>query len=175
MANFYELKAQTSKGKEYDFSQLEGKVVLIANTASKCGFTPQYKDLEELNLKYKDKGLVVLGFPCNQFGGQEPGSNEQISEFCQLNYGVTFQIMAKSDVNGAEANEVFKFLKSKAPFVNKSLKMKAISALSKTATEKDDIRWNFTKFLVGRDGEVIGRFEPVDKAEDLEKAIVAAL
>ena len=115
MKKIYEFKALTSKGKELDFSKFEGKVLLIVNTASKCGFTPQFAGLEELNQKYKDKGLVVIGFPCNQFKEQDPGSDAQIEEFCQLNYGVNFQIMKKIDVNGAAADPIFEYLKAQAP------------------------------------------------------------
>ncbi|KAI0787658.1 thioredoxin-like protein [Fomes fomentarius] len=111
-ASFYSLKATLPGGKTYDFEQLKGKVVLIVNTASKCGFTPQYKGLEALYKKYKDQGFVILGFPCNQFGGQEPENDEKIAEFCELNHGVSFPLMAKSDVNGDSTNEVFKWLKS---------------------------------------------------------------
>ena len=115
MKKIYDFKALTSKGKEIDFSQYEGKVLLIVNTASKCGFTPQFAGLEELNQKYKNKGLVIIGFPCNQFKEQDPGSDGQIEEFCQLNYGVTFQIMKKTDVNGPAAEPIFEYLKTQAP------------------------------------------------------------
>ena len=112
MAKIYDFKALTSKGKEIDFSQFQGKVLLIVNTASKCGFTPQFAGLEELNQKYKDKGLVIIGFPCNQFKEQDPEGDAKIEEFCQLNYGVTFQIMRKGDVNGPDAQPIFEYLKS---------------------------------------------------------------
>ena len=115
MKKIYDFKSLTSKGKEVDFSQFEGKVLLIVNTASKCGFTPQFAGLEELNQKYKDKGLVIIGFPCNQFKEQDPGNDTQIEEFCQVNYGVTFQIMKKIDVNGANAEPIFEYLKAQAP------------------------------------------------------------
>ena len=163
MAKIYDFKALTSKGKEIDFSQFQGKVLLIVNTASKCGFTPQFAGLEELNQKYKDKGLVIIGFPCNQFKEQDPGSDEQIEEFCQLNYGVTFQIMKKTDVNGPAAEPIFEYLKSQAPTEEyNGLKAKAAKALFKTiskSVEKDsDIKWNFTKFLISKDGETIKRY-----------------
>ena len=180
MKKIYEFKALTSKGKELDFSKFEGKVLLIVNTASKCGFTPQFAGLEELNQKYKDKGLVVIGFPCNQFKEQDPGSDAQIEEFCQLNYGVTFQIMKKIDVNGAAADPIFEYLKAQAPTEEyKGLKAKATHALLKklsSSVEKDsDILWNFTKFLISKDGETIKRYAPVAESKDFEKDIEAML
>ena len=180
MKKIYEFKALTSKGKELDFSKFEGKVLLIVNTASKCGFTPQFAGLEELNQKYKDKGLVVIGFPCNQFKEQDPGSDAQIEEFCQLNYGVTFQIMKKIDVNGAAADPIFEYLKAQAPTEEyKGLKAKATQALLKklsSSVEKDsDILWNFTKFLISKDGETIKRYAPVAEPKDFEKDIEAML
>ena len=176
MAKIYDFKALTSKCKEIDFSQLEGKVLLIVNTASKCGFTPQFAGLEELNQKYKDKGLVIIGFPCNQFKEQDPGNDAQIEEFCQLNYGVTFQIMKKTDVNGAAAEPIFEYLKAQAPTEEyKGLKAKATHTLLKTlskSVEKDsDILWNFTKFLISKDGETIKRFAPTTEPKDFEKNI----
>ena len=176
MAKIYDFKAQTSKGKELDFAQFEGKVLLIVNTASKCGFTPQFAGLEELNQKYKDKGLVIIGFPCNQFKEQDPGNDAQIEEFCQLNYGVTFQIMKKGDVNGPAAEPIFEYLKAQAPTEEyNGLKAKAAKALFKTiskSVEKDsDIKWNFTKFLISRDGAVIKRFPPTTAPADFEKDV----
>ena len=176
MQRIYDFKALTSKGKELDFSEFEGKVLLIVNTASKCGFTPQFAGLEEMNQKYKDRGLVVIGFPCNQFKEQDPGSDAQIEEFCQLNYGVTFQIMKKTDVNGANAEPVFEYLKSVAPDEEyRGLKAKAAKALFKTiskSVEKDsDIKWNFTKFLISKDGETIRRYAPTTAPKDFEKDI----
>lgn len=180
MATIYDFKALTSRGKEIDFSEFQGKVLLIVNTASKCGFTPQFAGLEELNQKYKDKGLVIIGFPCNQFKEQDPGSDSQIEEFCQLNYGVTFQIMKKIDVNGAEANSIFEYLKSVAPDEEYSgLKAKAAKALFKTisnSVEKDsDIKWNFTKFLISKDGATVKRYAPTTEPKDFEKDIEAML
>lgn len=154
MAKIYDFKALTSKGAELDFSQFEGKVLLIVNTASKCGFTPQFAGLEELNQKYRDKGLVVIGFPCNQFAHQDPGTDEEISGFCQLNYGVTFQIMKKVDVNGKDAHPIFNYLK------------KETGGLFGSA-----IKWNFTKFLVSRDGNTIKRFAPTTAPKDIAKDI----
>ena len=180
MKKIYEYKALTSKGKELDFSKFEGKVLLIVNTASKCGFTPQFAGLEELNQKYKDKGLVIIGFPCNQFKEQDPGNDAQIEEFCQLNYGVTFQIMKKIDVNGAAADPIFEYLKTQAPTDEYiGLKAKATHAPLKklsTSVEKDsDILWNFTKFLISKDGETIKRYAPVAEPKDFEKDIEAML
>ena len=180
MATIYDFKALSNKGAEVDFSQFEGKVLLIVNTASKCGFTPQYDGLEALYQKYKDRGLVILGFPCDQFANQEPGSDEQIEEFCRLNHGVTFPLMAKSDVNGANANPVFEFLKEQAPTEEyKGLKAKATHAMlkriSKSVEKESDILWNFTKFLVSKDGKTIQRFAPVAEPKDFEENIVAEL
>lgn len=158
MSTIYDFKAKTSKGKELDFSAFEGKVLLIVNTASKCGFTPQFEGLEELNKKYREEGLVVVGFPCNQFGSQDPGSNEEISGFCQLNYGVSFQIMEKVNVNGDDAAPTFKYLKKAAGgFIT------------------DSIKWNFTKFLISRDGKTIRRYAPITAPKKLEKDIVEML
>ena len=137
----YDFKALTSRGKELDFAQFEGKVLLIVNTASKCGFTPQFKGLEELNQKYKERGLVIIGFPCNQFKEQDPGNDSQIEEFCQLNYGVTFQIMKKIDVNGENADPIFVYLKQQAPAEEyKGLKAKAAHALFKKIRGADRCR-----------------------------------
>ena len=180
MKKIYEFKALMSKGKELDFSKFEGKVLLIVNTASKCGFTPQFAGLEELNQNYKDKGLVVIGFPCNQFKEQDPGSDAQIEEFCQLNYGVTFQIMKKIDVNGADADPIFEYLKAQAPTEEyNGLKAKAartlFKAISKSVEKDSDIKWNFTKFLISKDGETIKRYAPTTEPKDFEKDIEAML
>ncbi len=158
MERIYDFKALTSKGKELDFAQFEGKVLLIVNTASKCGFTPQFAGLEQLNQEYKDRGLVVIGFPCNQFASQDPGSDSEIEGFCQLNYGVTFQIMKKVDVNGSEAHPIFQYLKSQT---------KGLLGSS--------IKWNFTKFLISRDGKTIKRYAPTTKPEKMKNDIEAML
>lgn len=150
--------ATTLSGEGRDLSAYAGDVVLVVNTASKCGFTPQYAGLEELYAAHKDDGFVVLGFPCNQFGGQEPGSEEEIGEFCQLNYGVTFPMFEKVDVNGDDAHPLFTWLKKE-----------------KSGLLGGKIKWNFTKFLVGRDGQVIDRYAPTTKPEDLEGDVVSAL
>ena len=180
MTKIYDFKALTSKGKEIDFKEFEGKVLLIVNTASKCGFTPQFAGLEELNQKYKEKGLVVIGFPCNQFKEQDPEGDAEIEEFCQLNYGVTFQILKKGDVNGPDAQPIFEYLKKQAPTEEyRGLKGKAAKALFKTiskSVEKDsDIKWNFTKFLISRDGETIKRYAPTTSPKDFEKDVEALL
>ena len=178
--SIYEYKAVASNGKEIDFSQFQGKVLLIVNTASKCGFTPQFAGLEELNQKYKDRGLVVIGFPCNQFASQDPGSDSEIEGFCQLNYGVTFQIMKKVDVNGKDECPVFTFLKAQAPTEEyKGLKAKAthtmLKGLSKSVEKESDILWNFTKFLVAKDGKTVLRYAPTTEPADMEKDIEKAL
>ena len=177
----YDFTAENNKGEEQSFAQYEGKVLLIVNTASKCGFTPQYDGLEALYDKYGEKGLVVIGFPCDQFGHQEPGSNEEIEEFCRLNHGVTFPLMAKSDVNGENANEVFKWLYSQKPFAGfgDSDSGKFMDGMLSKAdpdyASNPDIKWNFTKFLIDRKGRVVARFEPVVAPEELESAIEALL
>ena len=176
MATIYDFKTRSNKGEEVNFKDYEGKVLLIVNTASKCGFTPQYDGLEALYQQYKDKGLVVIGFPCDQFAGQEPGTNEQIEEFCRLNHGVTFPLMAKTDVNGPNAEPVFEYLKAQAPtetyngFKAKATQ-KMLKGLSKSVEKDSDILWNFTKFLVSRDGTVVKRFAPVAEPKDFAKDI----
>jgi len=154
-ADIYAFEVQTITGDKVRLDRYENQVMLIVNTASKCGFTPQYEGLEALYEKYKDKGLVVLGFPCNQFGRQEPGSESEIAEFCQLNYGVSFPMFAKIDVNGNDADPLYKYLKKS----------------QKGLLGSENIKWNFTKFLVNRDGEVIARFAPTVKPKDLAKDI----
>jgi glutathione peroxidase len=158
MTDLYDFKATSITGEEVDLAQYQGKAVLIVNTASKCGFTPQYKGLEELQKAYAEEGLVVLGFPCDQFGHQEPGDEAEIEEFCELNYGVTFPMFAKIEVNGDGAHPLFQWLKSE--------KGGALGA---------KIKWNFTKFLVGRDGRPIKRYGSTTKPEkikgDIEKAL----
>ena len=155
----YDFEALQMNGQAVPLSQYRGKVLLIVNTASACGFTPQFGGLEALHKKYADQGLVVLGFPCNQFGGQDPGSNDAIAGFCQRNYGVQFPMMSKIDVNGSDAHPLYRWLTGEAPGV---LGTKAI-------------KWNFTKFLVGRDGRVIRRYAPQDAPQKLAGDIEAAL
>ena len=159
MNSIHEFKVKDARDKDYDLSQHKGKVVLVVNVASKCGFTPQYKGLEEVYREFKDQGLVILGFPSNQFGAQEPGSNDQIQEFCELNYGVSFPVLGKIDVNGGGAAPIYGFLKEKAPGL--------------LGTEM--IKWNFTKFLVGKNGEVIKRYAPNTEPKDIVSDIKTAL
>ena len=162
----YSFKAPSNTGEEVNFADYKGKVLLIVNTASKCGFTPQYDGLEALYQKYKDQGLVVVGFPCDQFGHQEPGTNEEIAEFCRANYGVTFPLMDKSDVNGENANDIFKWLYTEKPFAgfgdSETGKFMdgMLSRMDPEYAANPNIKWNFTKFLVDRKGHVVARFEP---------------
>ncbi len=149
MSELYDIEVTTLDGQKKDLHDLEGKVALFVNVASKCGFTPQYAGLEKLYEKYKDQGLVVLGFPCNQFGAQEPGSEEEIAGFCEKNYGVSFPMHSKIDVNGPDTHPVYKYLKGE----KKGL----------LGTEK--IKWNFTKFLVDSSGKVVKRYAPTTKPE----------
>lgn len=148
---FYDFKAKTLQGKEISMEEFKGKTILVVNTASQCGLTPQYEGLEKLYEKYKDKGLVILGFPCNQFGNQEPGDEKSISEGCVINYGVTFPMFAKVDVNGGTAHPIFKYLKSKLGGILGSR-----------------IKWNFTKFLIDDKGRPVKRFSPVTKPEAID-------
>ncbi|KAJ4351395.1 Glutathione peroxidase 2 [Didymosphaeria variabile] len=160
---FFDFKPKDKKGKEYSLSQLKGKVVLVVNTASKCGFTPQFEGLEKLykEVSASHPDFVILGFPCNQFGSQDPGSNDEIQNFCQVNYGVTFPVLGKIDVNGDKADPVFEWLKTEKP---------GLMGLKR-------IKWNFEKFLVGRDGKVVNRWASTTKPEslkaDIEKALAA--
>ena len=159
MTTIYQLEAELLNGLEKKFSDYEGKVLLIVNTASKCGFTPQFAGLEKIYQEFKDKDFEVLGFPCNQFGGQDPASNNEIGLFCQKNYGVSFPMFAKVDVKGPEAHPIFRFLTREV----------------KGVLGTHNIKWNFTKFLVGRDGKVLQRYAPTTKPEALEKDIQTAL
>ena len=158
MTSLSDFSATSIDGKPVDLSSYDGKVVLVVNTASKCGFTPQYKGLQELQDTYGDRGFEVLGFPCDQFGHQEPGDEEEIATFCERNFGVTFPMFAKIDVNGDDAHPLFKWLKKE-----------------EGGLLGGKIKWNFTKFLIGRDGQVIDRFAPTTKPEkltgDIEKAL----
>ena len=158
MTALTDFTARTLDGEEQDFAQFKGQVVLVVNTASKCGFTPQYEGLQKLHETYAEQGLTVLGFPCNQFGGQEPGDAAQIGSFCQNNYGVTFPMMEKVEVNGPHSHPLYEWLRAE-----------------KGGLLGGKIKWNFTKFLVGRDGQVIERYAPTTKPEklaaDIEKAL----
>ena len=159
MTSVYDFSALQINGKSVALNKFKGKAMLIVNTASACGFTPQFAGLEELHKTYGKKGLVVLGFPCNQFGAQDSGSNDEISEFCQLNYGVSFPMMEKIDVNGSDAHPLFQWLTAEAPGL---LGTKAI-------------KWNFTKFLIGKDGAVLKRYAPTDTPASLAQDVEAAL
>lgn len=159
MSTVYDFDALQINGKSVPLSKFKGKVMLIVNTASACGFTPQFAGLEELHQTFGKQGLVVLGFPCNQFGAQDAGSNGEIAEFCQLNYGVSFPMMAKIDVNGPEAHPLYQWLAAEAP-----------GLLGSRA-----IKWNFTKFLVGKDGTVLKRYAPTDTPASMTRDIEAAL
>lgn len=151
---FYDLSAKRIDGVNVNMDQYKGKVLLIVNTASKCGFTPQLKELEELYNKYKEQGLEILGFPCNQFASQDPGSNKEISEFCLRNYGVSFTMFEKVDVNGENAHPIFKFLKD-----------------NKKGLINSNIKWNFTKFLIDKEGNVVCRYAPLTKPSDISENI----
>ncbi|MCU0708442.1 MAG: glutathione peroxidase [Pirellula sp.] len=155
MDSIYEANVALPTGEIVSMEQYRGKVLLIVNVASKCGFTPQYKGLEELYEKYHSQGLEILGFPCNQFGYQEPGTDSEIGQFCSLNYGVTFRVFSKVQVNGSEAIPLYQFLKKQAPGL--------------LGTEA--IKWNFTKFLVDREGKVVSRFAPSDTPASLASSI----
>ncbi|MDQ1210651.1 glutathione peroxidase [Acinetobacter baylyi] len=159
MTNLYQFEAELLEGDTKSLADYQGQVLLIVNTASKCGFTPQFAGLEKIYEKYKDRGFEVLGFPCNQFGGQDPGSNNEIGAFCQRNYGVSFPMFAKVDVKGPEAHAIFRYLTREA----------------KGILGSENIKWNFTKFLVGRDGKVLNRYAPTTKPESLEEDIEKAL
>lgn len=159
MSELYDFSAKNISGEDVSMDAYKGKALLVVNTASKCGFTPQYKGLEALYQKYKDQGFEVVGFPCNQFGHQEPGDDFEISGFCEMNFGVTFPLFSKVDVNGDDAHPMFSYLKEQAPGL---LGSKAI-------------KWNFTKFLINKDGAVVKRFAPKDKPESLASAVEAVL
>jgi glutathione peroxidase len=159
MASVYDFSVDDIQGNRVDLGRYRGKVLLVVNTASKCGFTPQYEGLEALYRKYRDRGLEVLGFPCNQFGGQEPGSEEQIAQFCTSKYDVTFPLFAKVDVNGANAAPLYRHLKHAKPGLLGS----------------EAIKWNFTKFLVDREGEVVARYAPNDTPESFDADVAKAL
>lgn len=154
MTSIYDFTVKDINGKDFEMSSLKNKVVLIVNTASKCGFTPQFEGLEKLYKKYKDNNFVIIGFPCNQFGGQDPKDNSEIASFCELNYGVTFPMMAKIKVNDKEEHPLYTYLKSQ-----------------KGGLMGDRIKWNFTKFLISKDGEVVDRFAPKIKPEELVEEI----
>jgi len=180
--SFYNLSAVSIEGETIQMDQYKGKVLIVVNTASKCGFTPQYEDLEKIYQKYQSEGLEILGFPSNQFAEQEPGTNEEVKSFCLLNYGVTFPLFAKGDVRGSQAHPVFNYLTGEKGFegfgkFNKTGMM--LTAMLKLKypeiLDGNGIKWNFTKFLIDRQGNVVGRFEPTVSPLDMEDAIKALL
>lgn len=177
----YKFNLVDNTGQQVPMSDFKDKVVLIVNTATGCGFTNQYEFLEKLYNKYKDKGFEIIDIPCNQFGNQAPGSDEEIAEFCALNYGVSFLQMRKADVNGENQLDLYKFLKEQQGFkgINGGIKEKLfalmLKAKDKNYKNNNDIKWNFTKFLIDRSGQVISRFEPTDSLQDLENSILNIL
>lgn len=180
--DIYQFTVKNNKGEDVALSQFRGKVLLIVNTATKCGFTPQYNDLDELYDKYGPQGLEILDFPCNQFGSQAPGSDEEIQEFCTLRFSTKFPRFQKIDVNGENAIPLYQWLKAQIGVKKFSLKHPLMSLVTimaskanKQSSGENDIRWNFTKFLVSADGEVLGRFEPAVTGKDLEPSIQKAL
>ena len=182
MKTIYDINVLTKKGEEVSLKQYEGKVLLIVNTASRCGFTPQYKELEAMYERLHEKGFEILDFPCNQFGEQAPGTDEEITQFCQLNYGTKFPQFKKIDVNGENQTALYAFLKSQKGFEGFDMEDKLGPLLDQMMTKADpnykenpDIKWNFTKFLVNRKGEVVARFEPTHNMEDVEKQCAALL
>lgn len=179
--SIYDYKVKKRDGGELDLAELKGKVLLIVNTATGCGFTPQYEGLEKLYKDYHDKGLEILDFPCNQFGHQAPGTDAEIHEFCTAKYKTTFDQLAKVEVNGDEAEPVWKYLKEQIADdpepkgMKNKLAMKAIAAMPGVKKEVGFIKWNFTKFLVDRDGKVVRRFGPTDTPAEMEEAIKEVL
>ena len=177
MASIYDYKVKKRDGSEFNLSDLKGKVVLIVNTATGCGFTPQYDGLEKLYKNYHTLGLEILDFPCNQFGHQAPGTDDEIHTFCTAKYNTTFDQLAKVEVNGDKADPLFSYLKeqisedTEPKGVKNKLAMKAIEKLPGVSKEPGFIKWNFTKFLVDRSGKVVGRFGPTDKPEEFEDKI----
>ncbi len=178
---FYDYSYQSIEGTEVSLSQYRDKVVVVVNTASKCGFTPQYEGLQQLYDTYRDKGLVVIGFPCNQFMEQEPGNNEEVSAFCKLRYGVTFPLSAKIAVRGDEMHPLFAYLTQNTAFngFGKGLKNKGLETMLRAkygrSFSDSSVKWNFTKFLIDRDGSIVGRYEPTQTPGEMETAIKECL
>ena len=178
---FYDLTVEKPNGEQQSMKDFEGKVVMVVNTATGCGFTPQYKDIESIYESYHEKGFEVVDIPCNQFAGQTPGTDEDISEFCSLHYNTQFPQMKKADVNGETAIELFKYLKSQKGFegFGKGAKALAMSAMLKKI-DKDyknnpEIKWNFTKFIIDRQGNVVARFEPTADMKEVEKCVASLI
>ena len=181
MKTVYDFSLKDKQGNEVSLEQYKGKVLLIVNTATGCGFTPQYEDLEAMYHKLQSKGLEILDIPCNQFGHQAPGSDEEIKEFCTVKFGADFPQFKKSDVNGANELPLYTWLKSEKPCLGgydeklAAVMEKLYNEANPEPRKKDDIQWNFTKFLISRDGQVIARFEPVVDMKEVEKQVEAAL
>ena len=169
--SIYSFQTNLSNGEEMPLETFKGDVLLIVNTASKCGLTPQYEELEELYKTHKANGLQIIGFPCDQFGGQEPGSDEEISEFCSVNYGVSFPLSQKIEVNGEGAHPIYQYLRSEAPGDEEFDESGALQKEDRDMLESSDIQWNFTKFLVDRKGNVVHRFAPTVKPKAIEEII----
>ena len=178
--SIYDYTVKTRNGESVSLEQYKGKVLLIVNTATGCGFTPQYEGLETLYKNYHDKGLEILDFPCNQFGNQAPGTDEEIHKFCQLTYNTSFEQFTKIDVNGENESPLYTYLKNEikddiVEGIKNKLAMSAIEKISTTAKKRQDIKWNFTKFLVDKNGNVVARYSPTYKPEDMEEKIKALL
>jgi glutathione peroxidase len=176
--SLYQFSVKDVKKNQVSLKDYEGKVLLVVNTATGCGFTPQYEGLETLYKQYKDQGLEILDFPCNQFMNQAPGTDAELAEFCQLKFGTSFKTFAKVNVNGEDADPLFKYLRKEAPSEHEDEKANAFKKVLndlKQSFTGDSIKWNFTKFLIGRDGKVIARFAPTFKPEALEPFILEAL
>ena len=178
--NLYDIKVLNQKDEEVSLNNYKGKVLLIINSATGCGFTPQYDAIEELYKKYKDKGFEVLDFPCNQFGHQAPGSDDEIHEFCTAKYNTTFDQFKKIDVNGPSESPVFTYLKENSPKeeiygLKNKLAMKGVSKISNTCKSENDIKWNFTKFLLDKNGKVLRRLSPIENPKLLEDDIIKLL
>lgn len=176
----YEVKVKTRKGEDFDLKALKGKVSLVVNTATGCGFTPQYEAIEKLYEKYHDKGFEVLDFPCDQFGHQAPGTDEEIHEFCTAKYQTTFDQFSKIDVNGENESKVYTILKEQQPNeevvgLKNKMAMKAVAKISKTCKKKGDIVWNFTKFLVDKDGNAVKRYNPTFDPSEIEEDLIKLL
>ena len=174
--SIYDYKVKNRNGEDVSIEEYRGKVLIIVNTATGCGFTPQYEGLEKLYKEYHDKGLEILDFPCNQFGNQAPGSDDEIHQFCALKYNTSFDQFTKIDVNGESENPLYTFIKNEIKEdiiegIKNKMAMKAVEKISSTCKKNGDIKWNFTKFLVDRDGNVVARYSPTFKPEDMEKKI----
>lgn len=177
--SIYEYNVKDTEGNDVSLSEYEGKVLLIVNSATKCGFTPQYNELTEIYNKYKDQGFTILDFPCNQFGNQAPGTGEEIKEACRLNFLVEYPIFEKIDVNGENEDPLYTYIKQEQPFTEitgkGATKLKLALKVMNRNAKKDDIKWNFTKFLVDREGKVVRRFEPTEDLKDVEQAVMELL